>query len=654
MNPILENKIEELKNAKNYECWYLVKQPTAFDSLCYLVSFLKKYKSSDLGKNLQDFIGKELHKLQVIKPNLEISNNYRALRVAAFFGLIIMTSSKYDDAIITDTFEEITTRCSGDYENTELYSDIIQRQIEKIFISSQIDEAYKGVRYSYRLYPIMLLYKVLLELGRSTGIYSITMTEYRYLVAVTKKFEEFLETLILIKLLREDKSNAANDFEKYRTKFDNKLIQALKQLETLNIDKDSISLKENKIEEVAKKVFIFEKNPNVFTTDNYIKFLGSTYSLFELEKFEEELNNKELVIINNKNKKNNRLETGINVILYGVPGSGKSWTIEHEYCNPKSIVVRLVFHPDYTYYDFIGQILPNVSENGQVSYKFTPGPLTNILRDSYNNPDKEYILIIEEINRGNAPAIFGEVFQLLDRKSDISDNDEFPIGTSEYGIINTDIAAVMYGKDRAEDEVRIPSNLSIIGTMNTSDQNVFTLDTAFQRRWNMRLIENNFENVDSELADAVILDTEITWKNFCTEINNIVALNGVRMAASEDKRLGAYFVHIKDLYYDDKMGNLSDGEYDMLRKKESENSLFDVEKERLTEIRNAMKQNRKFPEKVIKYLWDDAFKFNREIVFENTKYQSLEQVIHEFMYANGFERFKIFKDDIQNAFRNSK
>ena len=147
MNPILENKIEELKNAKNYECWYLVKQPTAFDSLCYLVSFLKKYKSSDLGKNLQDFIGKELHKLQVIKPNLEISNNYRALRVAAFFGLIIMTSSKYDDAIITDTFEEITTRCSGDYENTELYSDIIQRQIEKIFISSQIDEAYKGVRY---------------------------------------------------------------------------------------------------------------------------------------------------------------------------------------------------------------------------------------------------------------------------------------------------------------------------------------------------------------------------------------------------------------------------------------------------------------------------------------------------------------------------
>jgi GTPase subunit of restriction endonuclease len=348
-----------------------------------------------------------------------------------------------------------------------------------------------------------------------------------------------------------------------------------------------------------------------------------------------------------------RLTDGCNVLLYGVPGSGKSWTIEHEYRKPRSEVVRLVFHSDYTYSDFIGQILPSVSENGQVSYKFTPGPLTNILRDSYNNPDKEYLLIIEEINRGNAPAIFGEVFQLLDRKVEIKDDndDGYPIGTSEYGIINTDIATVMYGKDRAGDEVRIPSNLSIIGTMNTSDQNVFTLDTAFQRRWDMRLIENNFDNVESEIADAEILDTTVTWKNFCIEINNIVVGNGVRMATAEDKRLGAYFVHLRDLQYDDKMGNLNDGEYISLRKKESTGSLSDTEKVRLTQIREAMKQNRRFPEKVIKYLWDDAFKFNREVVFESTEYQSLEQVIRAFMYAEGFERLKIFKDNVQSAFR---
>lgn len=263
-----------------------------------------------------------------------------------------------------------------------------------------------------------------------------------------------------------------------------------------------------------------------------------------------------------------RVSSGSNVLLYGVPGSGKSWTIEHEYCKKGTNVERLVFHPDYTYSDFIGQILPNVDEEGQVSYKFTPGPFTNILHDAYNNPEKEYILIIEEINRGNAPAIFGEVFQLLDRKTELreADDDGYPIGTSEYGITNANIAKIVYGD--ARHKVRIPSNLSIIGTMNTSDQNVFTLDTAFQRRWEMRLIENNFEHVDRSLADAEILDTGVTWQTFCTEINNIIVGNNARMTSAEDKRLGAYFVHLKDLMYNDEMGNLSDGEYDALRKKE--------------------------------------------------------------------------------------
>lgn len=349
----------------------------------------------------------------------------------------------------------------------------------------------------------------------------------------------------------------------------------------------------------------------------------------------------------------NRIATGTNILLYGVPGSGKSWTIEHEYCKKDSKVERLVFHPDYTYSDFIGQILPNVADDGQVSYKFTPGPFTTILKDAYNNPDKEYILIIEEINRGNAPAIFGEVFQLLDRKKENTQyDDEFPVGTSEYGITNENIAKIVYGD--ARHKVRIPSNLSIIGTMNTSDQNVFTLDTAFQRRWEMRLIENNFEHVDKTLADAEILDTGITWKTFCTEINNVIVGNNARMTSAEDKRLGAYFVHLQDLLFDDKMGKLSEGEYDVLRKKEENHELNENEQNRLVEIRNAMKQNRKFPEKVIKYLWDDAFKFNREIVFDTAEYQSLEQVIRKFMYSEGMGRFAMFKDNIKDAFTHSE
>lgn len=347
-----------------------------------------------------------------------------------------------------------------------------------------------------------------------------------------------------------------------------------------------------------------------------------------------------------------RIDKGTNVLLYGVPGSGKSWTIEHEYCKNDTNVERLVFHPDYTYSDFIGQILPNVDEDGQVSYKFTAGPFTNILADAYAHPQEEYILIIEEINRGNAPAIFGEVFQLLDRKTEIRDVDDdgYPIGTSEYGITNANIAAVVYGD--AKHKVRIPSNLSIIGTMNTSDQNVFTLDTAFQRRWEMRLIENNFEHVDRKLADAKILDTGITWEVFCTQINKIIVGNNARMTSAEDKRLGAYFVHLRDLEYNPSMGNLSDGEYDELCTKEEDKTITDTEKNRLAEIRAAMKQNRKFPEKVIKYLWDDAFKFNREIVFETSEFQSLEQVIRTFMYAEKLERFAMFKDNVRDAFTN--
>lgn len=380
----------------------------------------------------------------------------------------------------------------------------------------------------------------------------------------------------------------------------------------------------------------------------YEKFLNEMLQDMSTREFGEQEKNEEVDL------EAIRISSGENVILYGVPGSGKSWTIEHEYCKPGSVVERLVFHPDYTYSDFIGQILPSVAEDGQVSYKFTPGPFTNILREAYNNPGKEYILIIEEINRGNAPAIFGEVFQLLDRKVEIRDIDDdgYPIATSEYGITNMNIAEEMYGKDRKTEKVRIPSNLSIIGTMNTSDQNVFTLDTAFQRRWDMRLIENDFANVDPTLADAVILDTTVTWRNFCVEINKIVVGNSVRMTSAEDKRLGAYFIHLRDLKFNEEMGDLK--EYDALRKKESKGTLTQEEKAKIAVIRDAMKQNRKFPEKVIKYLWDDAFKFNREVIFDVTEYQSLEQVIRAFMYAQGLDRFKVFKDNVKDAFTESE
>ena len=350
-----------------------------------------------------------------------------------------------------------------------------------------------------------------------------------------------------------------------------------------------------------------------------------------------------------------RLTTGTNILLYGVPGSGKSWTIQHEYCTDDSIVERLVFHPDYTYSDFVGQILPDVDDQGLVTYKYTPGPFTTILRDAYADPTHKYILVIEEINRGNAPAIFGEVFQLLDRKVEQKDGDDgYPVGTSEYGITNPNMAIIIYG-DRKQ-KVRIPSNLSIIGTMNTSDQNVFTLDTAFQRRWKMRLIENSFENVRPSLANCPILDTGVTWKHFCEVINKQIVGNKAKMASSEDKRLGVYFVHESDLKHDNgdepKEHDTLLAELNALLQAEMNKSITTSQKTRLDEIRSALIQNGIFPEKVIKYLWDDAFKFNTGAIFdteENKDLDSLEAVIRMFVLENrGKDRFRIFKSAIRD------
>lgn len=325
-----------------------------------------------------------------------------------------------------------------------------------------------------------------------------------------------------------------------------------------------------------------------------------------------------------------RVSSGTNILLYGVPGSGKSYTIQKEYCSDESRMERLVFHPDYTYSDFVGQILPDVSE-GSVTYRFTPGPFTTIMKKAYENPEQEFFLIIEEINRGNAPAIFGEVFQLLDRKEEIvSENDDgFPVGTSEYGISNSNIATIVYGDP--EHKVRIPSNLSIIGTMNTSDQNVFTLDTAFQRRWAMRMVNSSFENVAADFRNHLILDTTITWEGFCDGINTIILQKNARITSSEDKRLGPYFIHKSDLVFDP----------------EEDNDQADA----ATKMK-ARRNNRRFAEKVLKYLWDDAFKFSRSDVFKMDSFYSLEQVIHRFVTSRGDARFSMFIDDVVERFQN--
>ncbi len=386
-------------------------------------------------------------------------------------------------------------------------------------------------------------------------------------------------------------------------------------------------------------------NSDVKDLQNYQRRVENFLRLSEMKEFEfEDTVRMDSEVDIPEISESSRVSVGVNVILYGVPGSGKSWTIEHEYCRKNSKVERLVFHPDYTYAEFIGQILPDV-DDGDVTYKFSPGPFTSILRDAYQNPTDEYILIIEEINRGNAPAIFGEVFQLLDRMIEPKTINGviYPAGTSEYEISNRNMAVEIYGN--GNHKIRIPSNLSIIGTMNTSDQNVFTLDTAFQRRWNMRLIENSFKNVRPSLASAEILDTGVTWRHFCESVNNFILDNKNKLASAEDKRMGVYFVHENDLQY----RNLDLQKYEELLLAERDSKITEEEKIALSQMREDFKQNRKFAEKVIKYLWDDAFKFNSQDLFDSS-FSSLESVIRRFVFSDGRERFSIFRQSVQDIF----
>lgn len=295
--------------------------------------------------------------------------------------------------------------------------------------------------------------------------------------------------------------------------------------------------------------------------------------------------------------------------MYGVPGCGKSYTIMTKYCKNADAIERIVFHPDYTYGDFVGQILPLTDmETGKIRYEFSPGPFTRILSDAYNNPEKKYCLIIEEINRGNAPAIFGDIFQLLDRDED---------GNGAYEITNADVADKVYIYNQITKKIKLPSNLFIFATMNTSDQNVFTLDTAFQRRWNMRMVENDV--FKSTIAKESILGTKIKWADFADTINKLIITKNIGMTSSEDKRLGAYFVTKNDL----RLFTTDDG----ITQEEADD------------------RNHNFPEKVLKYLWDDAFKFTRDEVFKS-EYDSLEKLIKAFETAQGDKRFSIFSDDI--------
>lgn len=312
-------------------------------------------------------------------------------------------------------------------------------------------------------------------------------------------------------------------------------------------------------------------------------------------------------------------------IYYGVPGSGKSHKIDEITKNlSEEQKIRVVFHPEYTNADFVGQILPCLTSDG-IEYRFKAGPFSRILKKAYQNPNKPHYLIIEEINRGNAAANFGDLFQLLDRDSE---------GWSSYKIENLDINSFIRSKDSTYSDakiessvnvggytwtentgIRLPPNLSLLATMNTSDQNVFTLDNAFQRRWDMELVPNSCDDPTQMQAKISVKEKTITWESFQSKINEVIAEKGNESGFSsmEDKRLGCWFI-------------------------KNDEGKIDSEK---------------FANKVLKYLWDDAFKFNRSEIFID-EVKNFEKLKNLFIGDKGFEIFNDINFEQQNLEENQE
>ena len=283
----------------------------------------------------------------------------------------------------------------------------------------------------------------------------------------------------------------------------------------------------------------------------------------------------------------------IQKIIFGSPGPGKCYMIDHEIIpyelnididkNPENII-KAVFHPEYTHGDFMGKLLP-MTRGKQVEYNFYEGHFLKALSQAYKNILKVYdkdgnrkdgteienvVLVIDEINRGNSSAIFGSVFQLLDRNKQhwssyntsingvmfmklleligckfSYDNyqgiDEYKLkpydGVKQLSTLNEKIKFLNF--DLINKTIRIPPNLSIVATMNTSDSSIYYMDTAFKRRWAWEFIDVNSEIIKSK--GIAFLDRN-AWNLFIRKLNSFIKSNHKSIRGIEDKQVGVYFI----------------------------------------------------------------------------------------------------------------
>lgn len=328
---------------------------------------------------------------------------------------------------------------------------------------------------------------------------------------------------------------------------------------------------------------------------------------------------------------------GRNRILFGAPGTGKSFTLNGDRkellygdrdVDEKNIdrslygeYERVTFHPDYSYANFVGTYKPVPCKDDQghdaITYSYVPGPFmrtyVKALLNSRTDSPKPYLLVIEEINRANVAAVFGDVFQLLDRDDD--EVSEYAIQASED--IKKYLAEKLGGDPEEYAEIRIPDNMFIWATMNSADQGVFPMDTAFKRRWDFTYLGID-DSEDGIKGKTVVLGEgqhkrTVEWNKLRKAINDELLTYKV----NEDKLMGPYFISKK---------NLPEG--------------TEIDVETFTRI---------FKNKVIMYLFDDAAKQKRLTLFGGCDEKSKSQ------YSKICSEFDkkgvcIFCDAISNQF----
>ena len=242
-------------------------------------------------------------------------------------------------------------------------------------------------------------------------------------------------------------------------------------------------------------------------------------------------------------------------IFFGAPGTGKSFKVNEAVQNQQ--VFRTTFHPDYDYAQFVGAYKPKKDGNA-ITYSFVPQVFAKayaaawklyLQRDSRlrgndnenggddsEESDIRVFLVIEEINRGNCAQIFGDIFQLLDRDEK---------GFSQYSIdADCDFAEWLKDNGIGDGKLKLPPNLNILATMNTSDQSLFPMDSAFKRRFDWEYVPINYEKSE---ADFIVSDTgfNFKWLEFLKKVNADI----YKVTQSEDKQMGEFFIKPKNKDY---------------------------------------------------------------------------------------------------------